>query len=184
MREYLQMLIWMMLFVIIIEMIFPDSAYRKYIKLILGCILVYTMLQPIIGLVKGDHNEYDDYVKYYQERLSGGDAALAEYNKQKESQEEVLKRYYEEGIKTTVESSFEVKVRSVQLGDKENELTEINLTIGKNKEGKIEVGTIHIGDKSDTLDGDEENLKNKIKTCLSDFYNVQVRNIHITVQKI
>ena len=183
MREYLQILIWMMLFVIIIEMIFPDSAYRKYIKLILGCILVYTMLQPLIGLVNGGQNDYDAYVKYYQERLGGGEDAMAEYNRQKDNQEEVLKKYYEEGVKSTVENSFDVKVKSVQLSYDTNVIKGIDLTIGKHREGKIEIGTIQIGDKSKTLDGDEENLKNKIKTCLSDFYNVQVCNIHITVQK-
>ncbi|QEH68916.1 stage III sporulation protein AF [Cellulosilyticum sp. ST5] len=183
MRGYLQMLIWMMLFVIIIEMIFPDSAYRKYIKLILGCILIYTMLQPIIGLVKGGHNSYDDYVKYYEARLSGGETALLEYNNQLESQQQVLKRYYEEGIRSTVEKEFDVKVQAISLSYEGNELEEITLTVGKNRSGKIHIGTIHIGNKSDTLDGDEENLKNKIKTCLSDFYNVQVCNIHITVQK-
>lgn len=183
MRGYLQMLIWMMLFVIIIEMIFPDSAYRKYIKLILGCILVYTMLQPIISLVQGDHNSYDDYVKYYERRLSGGEAALLDYNEQLQSQEQVLKSYYEEGIRSTVEKEFDVKVQDIKLSYEGNELLEITLTVGKNRSGKIHIGTIHIGDKSNTLDGDEENLKNKIKTCLSDFYNVQVCNIHITVQK-
>lgn len=183
MRGYLQMLIWMMLFVIIIEMIFPDSAYRKYIKLILGCILVYTMLQPIITLVQGDHNQYDNYVKYYEKRLSGEDAALLDYNEQLQSQRQILKNYYEEGIKETVEREFELKVQDLDLVYEGDELQEIALTVGKNRSGKIHIGTIRIGDKSNTLDGDEENLKNKIKTCLSDFYNVQVCNIHITVQK-
>ena len=54
--------------------------------------------------------------------------------------------------------------------------------VGK-KGAPIKIGEIHIGDKSDTVDGAEEELKNKIKTCLNDFYNVQVRNIYITVQK-
>ena len=183
MRGYLQMLIWMMLFVIIIEMIFPDSAYRKYIKLILGCILVYTMLQPIIALVQGDHNQYDDYVKYYERRLGGDETALSEYYEQLQSQRKVLKNYYEDGIQSLIEKEFDLKVQGMDLTYEEDELQGIALTVGKSSVGKIHIGTIHIGDKSNTVDGDEENLKNKIKTCLSDFYNVQVCNIHITVQK-
>ena len=183
MKEYLQMIIWMLIFVLIIEMIFPDSAYRKYIKLILGCILVYTLARPIIGIFNTDEKSYDSYVKYYQIYLNGKDEGIEIYEDQKENQEAILKEYYKKGISELVEKNFEVEVIYVNIRCDDNILSRIDLVASEKIGEDIKIGTIKIGDKSDTLGGDINNLKNKIKTCLSDFYNVQVRNIYITVHK-
>lgn len=180
MQSYFQYLIWMMIFVIVIEMFFPDSSYRKYMKLVLGCILIYTMLSPIIKLLHVRGNAYESYVKQYQSILSNNGSG--DYEEIYKEQQESLKAMYKESIKAYVEKNFEVGVVDVWISWEGDELSQIQLTVGRQVEyGKI--GEIRIGDKSNTVDGDEEILKNKIKTCLSDFYNVQVGNIYITVQK-
>ena len=181
MNDYFKLLIWMILFVIVIEMIFPDSAYRKYIKLVLGCILMYTLLTPIVSLIKVDGADYKAYVERYEKLLGNGSGAEG-YEKQFISGQEELKEAYKHSIKTLVEQQVEVSVQQVQLETSNGEISKIRLLVGK-KEEPIHIGTIHIGDKSQTVDGEEEQLKNKIKTCLCDFYNVQVQNIYITVQK-
>ena len=183
MKEYLQMIIWMLIFVLIIEMIFPDSAYRKYIKLILGCILVYTLVQPVIKIINMDQNSYDDYVKYYQTYLKDNNVGTKMYEEQKQNQQDTLKEYYISGIKELVENEFKLSVIQVNIKINNNMLSKIDIVVASKSNQDIEIGTITIGDKSQSLEGDSEGLKNKIKTCLSNFYNVQVRNIHITVQK-
>lgn len=183
MSTYLQYLIWMMLFVIVIEMIFPDSAYRKYIKLVLGCILVYTMLRPIIGFVKVDGQDYKSYVEKYQQILEAQPVdGLAAYQKEVKEQQQSLESVYEKSMTSYIEQQFDVSVQSLQITFNEGQMERIDLVIAKSQK-QFKVGEIHIGDKSQSIDGDEEELKNKIKTCLEDFYNVQVRNIYITVQK-
>lgn len=182
MSGYLQYLIWMMLFVIVIEMIFPDSSYRKYIKLVLGCILVYTLLRPIVSFIKVDGADYDDYVKKYQMLLKEQNIEGYDYQAEKERQQETLQEVYQSSVKGYIEQAAEVEVVWLELAWHEDELTGIEATVTKPSD-TIKIGEIHIGGKDEGVDGDEEKLKNKIKTCLSDFYNVQVQNIHITVQK-
>ena len=182
MSSYLQYLIWMMLFVIVIEMIFPDSSYRKYIKLVLGCILVYTLLRPIVSFVKVGGVTYDDYVKKYQMLLEMQNIEGYGYEAEKERQQETLKEVYQNSVKKSIEQSAEVEVVWLELKWDKDELTNIEATVTAPSD-KIKIGEIRIGSKNEGVDGDEEKLKNKIKTCLSDFYNVQVQNIHITVQK-
>ena len=70
----------------------------------------------------------------------------------------------------------------MQIDWNKDEIEGIRVIVEKPSQS-FKIGEIRIGDKSDTVDGDEEKLKNKIKTSLSNFYNVQVRNIYITVQK-
>ncbi|MBE6022412.1 MAG: hypothetical protein E7231_04145 [Cellulosilyticum sp.] len=182
MSDYLQYLIWMMLFVIVIEMVFPEMAYKKYIKLVLGCILVYTMLKPIVGLVKVDGADYKDYVERYQKILAVDGSIQENYENQVESQKESLEKMYQIGMKQCIEEQVAVSVQQLQITFNEDEIERVDLCVGKQND-IIKIGEIHIGDKSDTVDGAEEELKNKIKTCLKDFYNVQDCNIYITVQK-
>lgn len=182
MSSYLQYLIWMMLFVIVIEMIFPDSSYRKYIKLVLGCILIYTMLRPIASFVQVDGADYEAYVKKYQMLLAGDGSIGQNYEEELDRQQETLQGVYETSMKDYIEQEVEVRVAWLQITWNGEEMERIDLIVEKPSE-TLKIGEIHIGDKSQTVDGSEEELKNKIKTSLSNFYNVQVCNIHITVQK-
>lgn len=182
MSSYLQYLIWMMLFVIVIEMIFPDSSYRKYIKLVLGCILIYTMLKPVATFIKVDGSDYEDYVKKYQMLLTEDSNIGKNYEEEVNRQQDTLRAVYETSMKEYIEQEATVRVSWLQISWNEDEIERIDLTVEKPSE-IFKIGEIHIGDKSETVDGSEEELKNKIKTSLSNFYNVQVCNIHITVQK-
>lgn len=182
MSSYLQYLIWMMLFVIVIEMIFPDSSYRKYIKLVLGCILVYTLLKPVVSFVQADGIDYDAYVKKYQMLLDTDNHGSVSYEEETKRQQQSLQVIYEESMTAYIEREAEVEVIWLEMGWEEDELISIDVTVTK-PSGNLKIGDIQIGAKSETIDGDEEALKNKLKTCLSNFYNVQVQNIHITVQK-
>lgn len=182
MSDYLKYLIWMMLFVIVIEMIFPDSPYRKYLKLVMGCILVYTMLKPLLGLIQVDGADYRAYVTKYQAILEEGASGKNSYATQLNDQQQSLEKMYEISMKDYIESQLDISVQSLQITFQEGAIQNVYLTVGQKEEG-IKIGEIQIADKSNTVSGDEEKLKNKIKNLLNDFYNVQVHNIYISVQK-
>lgn len=193
MKTYMQMLVWIMLFVIVVEMIFPDSNYKKYIKLVLGCVIVYTMMKPVIAFIPLQGKSYDAYVMNYQNQLltaAGYGGAEESYKVQLRKQQEFLKTTYSQNIKQLVERETDVSVKEVEIKWQDNngmiQIDQIYLTVGdkqKSKKNTIAVPKIRIGEKSSSLSGDEEKLKIKIKTCLNNFYNVQTRNIYITVQK-
>ena len=182
----MQLLIWMMLFVIIIEMVFPDTDHRKYVKLVLGCVLVYTLLKPIIALLPASDETYEAYIKRYEKQMGLSDEGVEEsYETELSKQQGSLKEIYEQGMKSVIEEELQIGVKDLEvICSEEMAIEEIYITVGDGgKKSLIEIAPIHIGNKSDTVDGDEEKLKNKIKTCLNNFYNVQDCNIYITVQK-
>lgn len=193
MREYMQMFIWIMLFVIVIEMIFPDSDYKKYLKLVLGCIIIYTIMKPIVQFIPVQGQTYDHYVSDYQKKLSEGlgyQNTLENYDEQIKSQQDTLKETFSENIKKVIEKECDIGVKRVDMewheGTYEVELAKIDLVVGvyEKEGGNINrIPQIKIGNKSSSISADEENLKIKIKTCLQNFYNVPSCNIHITVQK-
>ncbi len=190
MKDYLQMLIWVMLFVLVIEMIFPDSAYRKYLKLVLGCIILYTLLTPLKNYLTLEGASYDDYVSYYQNQftLTAQQGFSVAYEEEQEKQWQLLKNASEENMKKLIEKEVEVTVDAIDIQWEQTKeglmIQEITLRVKDQvKDDEVKVSRIQIGEKSDTVRGDQDKLKNKIKTCLKNFYNVQDCNIHITVQK-
>lgn len=193
MKEYMQTFIWIMLFAIVVEMIFPDSDYKKYLKLVLGCIIIYTLIKPAIHFIPMQEKTYNDFVCEYQDRLTQGTAyeeAERSVENQIEKQQTFLKAAFEENIKKVIEKEIDISVQQIDIewsDDKEGAVVEkIYLVIDNQKaetEGKINIPKVRIGEKSNSLGGDNEKLKIKIKTCLKNFYNVPSCNIYITVQK-
>lgn len=192
MREYMQMLIWIMLFVIVIEMIFPDSDYKKYLKLVLGCIVIYTMIKPIIRYIPVQGTSYNDYVREYQQKLEEGlkdEALLNSYNEQVYTQQAFLKESTALSIQSLLEKELDIKIMQVDIEwiqASEVQIDKLYLSVSEKKDqnlGTITIPMIQVGEKSKSIYADEEKLKNKIKTCLRNFYNVPSRNIYITVQK-
>lgn len=187
MKAYMQILIWTMLFVIIIEMIFPASEFKKYLKLILGFIIVYTIFTPIVKGGFWNEGKYDEYVKYYQEQV--GDEGHMNIKLQ-EYEEELLGVYEEQEINKI---AFKLK-KQLNLEVVESDMRfdttgytpiiqEIDLVVAEEKkEQKISIPKIKIGEKDESLSQDPDNLKKEIKNCLGDFYNWDNVNINIIVQ--
>lgn len=194
MLAYLQTMIWVMLFVIVVEMIFPDSDYRKYLKLVLGCIIIYILFRPVASLVLKNADAYDHLVKTYESQLTdiSYDAEIQkEYNRVVAKQKEILTKAYEESIKNTIENQTGVAVISCKVTLKNNvrevfDIEKIYLVVKdqeKDNKQKLSLPEVGIANKTDEVITREEKLKNKIKTCLENFYLVQDCNIYITVQK-
>lgn len=184
MKAYMQTIVFTMILAVVVEMIFPEGDYKKYLKLIMGCVIVYTLISPIASLLHLPVETYDVKRREYENRLMGS----GEYKEEIQRQQEVLKKEMKENMQKQIEKKFELRVDYLALDWKEEDtgmvLNSITMTVGpKNLGDKQKRVAIKRGEKGETIFGEEENLKNKIKTCLSNFYNVQDRNIHITVQK-
>ncbi|ONI45202.1 hypothetical protein AN640_04890 [Candidatus Epulonipiscium fishelsonii] len=188
MRDYMEILIWTMLLVVIIEMIFPTSHLQKYIKLIMGFILIYTILSPIIkgGLFK--EGIYDKYVQNYQDQIN---LVTEEGRSMKEYEVELLEIYsiQEKNKITGVVNKLNMEIVSLEvetsLEGYTPDVTGINLVVRKNQEDndKIFIPKIKIGNKND-INKSTSKIENDIKNLLSDFYNWDKVNIHIIVQDI
>ncbi|ONI37680.1 hypothetical protein AN639_00800 [Candidatus Epulonipiscium fishelsonii] len=188
MRDYMEILIWTMLLIVIIEMIFPTSHLQKYIKLILGFILIYTILSPIIkgGLFK--EGTYDKYVKNYQDQIN---LVTEEGRSMKEYEMELLEIYstQEKDKISGAIKKLDMEVVSLDVDTSLEGYTPdiigINLVVRQKKEdvGKIIIPRIKIGNKDD-INKTSAKIENDIKNLLSDFYNWDKVNIHIIVQDI
>lgn len=95
------------IFVIIIEMLLPNGANKKYVKIISGIYLMFTILNPFLGLFEKDLEL--DLFKNYQSIETSGNIS-----------DESLKKYYIESLKTTIKA---------QLKEMGVEITEIDVIL-------------------------------------------------------
>ncbi len=187
---YIRGIIWVMFFVVIVEMLFPSSDMKKYLKIVLGFIVLYTIVEPVAVVLTTAHVVPEDRIThaimYYQRQL-GTDVAYSAYEEERAKQEEgILAIYTEqlekevlrivegiEGAKVediTIEATYEVGQYQVQA---------IYLDVGY----ETPTSLIQIGNKDDSIVLDEGLFKKRIKNSLNDFYNWDNTNIYITVQE-
>ncbi|MGL4363221.1 MAG: stage III sporulation protein AF [Cellulosilyticaceae bacterium] len=190
MKEYLQTLIWTMLFIVVVEMIFPVSELKKYIKFVLGFIILYTILLPVItGIQKiglGEEISVMNYINFYQSNLEQGITSL-DYEKNYDRQVEGMKEIYENQLILEIEQRLEKKL-DIDVSDI---VVETNYEGGSYKILEIEMVVcanddrgfrIEQGNKNESIVLSEERLKKEIKNFINDFYNLDNSNIHIIVQ--
>lgn len=193
MNGYLQLLIWTMLFVVLIEMFFPSNDLKKYLKLVLGFIVVYTIISPVIKVVTEvrDKDTFEGYVMYYQEQL-GTTPAYSDFETEQSRQQESLRDVYEnqitEQVELMLEKQFPITTLNVRIDMSADNLDfsvqEVDLVIALKEEQREHIGIpqIKIGEKDESFTLNDQHLKEEIKNYLKDVYNWDNDNIYITVQ--
>jgi stage III sporulation protein AF len=189
MNAYIQRLIWLMLFVAIVELVFPTSDLKRYLKLTLGFIVLTILLQPILQYLKAGEL-HQSTVRDFQNILEVETGIQQEMDTQTEKIKSLYREQYALQMSELVKNKCKVQpletTVDVDIVDGAPQITAVYLWVSEDLEASsstIHIPMIRIGDKSIDETLDVENLEKEIKTCLNDFYNVDKDNIYITVQK-
>jgi len=146
----------------------PNSKFKEYIRFVLGIILIVIMIEPINNIVADISKNLDINVMRFETELNKN-IIKNENEFYTQKQNEIIKKEFknnlEKQIKAICQKYFTVNNINIILNDNNFEILKIY---------------IYIDDKSDI---DEENNILMIKNSISDFYNLSVDNIHITVQR-
>ena len=68
-NNFIITLVATMIFMTAIEIIAPDNSMKKYIKFVLGLILIVVLLNPIVYLLTRGEEEIKTTIKKYEERI-------------------------------------------------------------------------------------------------------------------
>lgn len=186
----------------IIEMILPSGNNKKYIKIIIGLYVLFTIIQPIIIKVTGESINISDfnYRKYFDEDIIETSTEDFENNNSK-----LIKQAYIDNIKEDIKSKikqkgYEVINCSIDILDDENKDTygtiqSISLKIKKQENEleessniiKVENVDIDISDNSNNVNNtnsiEKSNLsddeKIEVIEYLAEEYSIQKNNIVI-----
>lgn len=189
----------------IIEMLLPNNSNGKYVKVVIGIFVLFTIMSPMVNKLKGKNaeafNDLDSYIDDVEN--DSVQASNLSFNN-----EEAIKLMYEENLKVDIKSKINQKgylvgdVRLNILDNDEYTLDKIEVKISGKSDGpadslsggnskavtivenieniKISLG----GSKKDDKKQQEKSViseseRRKLKEYLSGVYEVKEKNVEV-----
>ncbi len=176
----------------LIEMILPNSSSKKYVKVVIGMYILFTIVSPIIKKVGGkDINLNTINIEKYEQQIAKSDNTIS--RKFEDNNTRSIKDIYVSNLKADIsaklkEKGYEIDTSDIQIKDDENYTIEkITLKLIKTeqkqeKNNEIVINTVEIGNTisqkdSKTLSDDD---KQEVKDYISETYDIDKKNINIS----
>lgn len=176
----------------LIEMILPNSSSKKYVKVVIGMYILFTIVSPIIKKLGGkDINLNTIDIEKYEQQIAKSDNTIS--RKFEDNNTRSIKDIYVSNLKADIsaklkEKGYEIDTSDIQIKDDENYTIEkitLKLIKMEQKQGKnneIVINTVEIGNTisqkdSKTLSDDD---KQEVKDYISETYDIDKKNINIS----
>ena len=176
----------------LIEMILPNSSSKKYVKVVIGMYILFTIVSPIIKKVGGkDINLNTINIEKYEQQISKSDNTIS--RKFEDNNTRSIKDIYVSNLKADIsaklkEKGYEIDTSDIQIKDDENYTIEkitlklIKMEQEQEKNNEIVINTVEIGNAisqkdSKTLSNDD---KQEVKDYISETYDIDKKNINIS----
>ena len=176
----------------LIEMILPNSSSKKYVKVVIGMYILFTIVSPIIKKLGGkDINLNTINIEKYERQISKSDNTIS--RKFEDNNTRSIKDIYVSNLKADIsaklkEKGYEIDTSDVQIKDDENYTIEkitlklIKMEQKQEKNNEIVINTVEIGNTisqkdSKTLSNDD---KQEVKDYISETYDIDKKNINIS----
>ena len=176
----------------LIEMILPNSSSKKYVKVVIGMYILFTIVSPIIKKVGGkDINLNTINIEKYEQQISKSDNTIS--RKFEDNNTRSIKDIYVSNLKADIsaklkEKGYEIDTSDIQIKDDENytiekitlKLIKMEQKQGKNNEiviNNVEIGNTISQKDSKTLSDDD---KQEVKDYISETYDIDKKNINIS----
>lgn len=176
----------------LIEMILPNGSSKKYVKVVIGMYILFTIVSPIIKKVGGkDINLNTINIEKYEQQIAKSDNTIS--RKFEDNNTRSIKDIYVSNLKADIstklkEKGYEIDTSDIQIKDDENYTIEkitlklIKMEQKQEKNNEIVINTVEIGNAisqkdSKTLSNDE---KQEVKDYISETYDIDKKNINIS----
>lgn len=202
-RTWILNIATVIIFVTLLELLLPNSDMKKYIKMIVGLLVMLVILNPVLELINGKVNIEYEVLKTSAYMDKG--TMTANIDKVEEMQDQQMIQLYKEKIeryiKDRIEFSNHVKVINIYSEIEKNKeskdfgnITKLNLVLSNVMEKDTErikpVSNILIDiskDKETTyskkLESKDDRRIDDIKNNISDFLKLDEKKINIHISE-
>jgi stage III sporulation protein AF len=119
--EWIKHIVLLILMATFLDLILPNSSMRKYVKLVVGFLLILLILSPILHLFRYDQERL--FLKIDQMMQEDNKPLSLQLNREKEKLEELqedaifkeVSQKWSEEIKNSVENKFQLAVQHITL---------------------------------------------------------------------
>ena len=192
----------------IIEMILPEGNSKKYIKVVIGVYILFSIVSPVISKVTGNSFNLTDIIDL-DEYIEASKSNSSMQNQLENQNEEQIKEIYLSSIKNDIKEKIESKgyiVNSVEIEaeddeqytlkkiildvEKKTETTSSNSNENESNNTVLEVNEVKINVSNTETNTEEKKSTNKkntissqakkeLKEYLNGVYEISTKNIFI-----
>lgn len=189
-NSWAQGIILAVIIVTILEMIVPEGKNKKYIKIVMGVYITFTIISPIITKVTGNNFELD--VRKYEDLFNSNSVQGA--NEITSINNHSIENLYLNTIKTDIKTEldnegYESKkiniTADINVENEEAKIYKIDIEVTKKQNEKDikKVNKVEIGNSTDESNIEDSNLSsgevNKLKEVLAEKYEIEKEKIYI-----
>ena len=158
----------------VIEMILPEGNSKKYIKVVIGVYVLFTIISPIITKFTGKNIEVSDVLELDQYIEEAKKSANVQNSIQNENQNNIMS-IYSSGIKDDIKAKVKAKgyeVYSIDIGVADNEeytIESITISVAQKEEKDNEEETTNQNTTNNLIEKVEE--VNKVEISIGENNN-------------
>ncbi len=186
-NNFIITLVATMIFMTAIEIIAPDNSMKKYIKFVLGLILISVMINPIIKFFTGGEQEVINRIKRYEDMLNLGVANEGESKEVIEKQKEAFKSNLNSNCDNLLKEKFSDKdfksdiKCNINLSDMTYSIDSLEVGVRENGIRLVDKIRINVNDESEEAVSNNEKIDNEeeIKNYLSELFKIPIEKIKL-----
>lgn len=186
-NNFIITLVATMIFMTSIEIIAPDNSMKKYIKFVLGLILISVMINPIIKIFTGGEQEVINRIKRYEDMLNLGLTNEGESKEVIEKQKEAFKSNLNSNCDNLLKEKFSDKdfksdiKCNINLSDMTYSIDSLEVGVRENGIRLVDKIRINVNDESEEAVSNNEKIDNEeeIKNYLSELFKIPIEKIKL-----
>lgn len=186
-NNFIITLVATMIFMTSIEIIAPDNSMKKYIKFVLGLILISVMINPIIKFFTGGEQEVINRIKRYEDMLNLGVTNEGESKEVIEKQKEAFKSNLNSNCDNLLKEKFSDKnfksdiKCNINLSDMTYSIDSLEVGVRENCIRLVDKIRINVNDESEEAVSNNEKIDNEeeIKNYLSELFKIPIEKIKL-----
>lgn len=186
-NNFIITLVATMIFMTSIEIIAPDNSMKKYIKFVLGLILISVMINPIIKFFTGGEQEVINRIKRYEDMLNLGVTNEGESKEVIEKQKEAFKSNLNNNCDNLLKEKFSDKnfksdiKCNINLSDMTYSIDSLEVGVRENGIRLVDKIRINVNDESEEAVSNNEKIDNEeeIKNYLSELFKIPIEKIKL-----
>lgn len=186
-NNFIITLVATMIFMTSIEIIAPDNSMKKYIKFVLGLILISVMINPIIKFFTGGEQEVINRIKRYEDMLNLGVINEGESKEVIEKQKEAFKSNLNSNCDNLLKEKFSDKnfksdiKCNINLSDMTYSIDSLEVGVRENGIRLVDKIRINVNDESEEAVSNNEKIDNEeeIKNYLSELFKIPIEKIKL-----
>ena len=186
-NNFIITLVATMIFMTAIEIIAPDNSMKKYIKFVLGLILISVMINPIIKFFTGGEQEVINRIKRYEDMLNLGVTNEGESKEVIEKQKEAFKSNLNSNCDNLLKENFSDKdfksdiKCNINLSDMTYSIDSLEVGVRENGIRLVDKIRINVNGESEEAVSNNKKIDNEeeIKNYLSELFKIPIEKIKL-----